>query len=111
MSAEFNFCAKSNQRSCGAHFKANKFASVINDQHLKNIYHSEKSDANDQRYIIFCLTQRQSTTTAQSSPSETFSQDFFCEIIVLKNSNQRQCWQIDKKGREKFVKVTQEAFK
>ena len=55
------------------------------------------------------LSDSQSTT--QSSPSETFSQDFFCENIVLKNSNQRQCLQIDKKGKEKFVKVTQEAFK
>ena len=52
-----------------------------------------------------------STDTGLRLNSETFSQDFFCENIVLKNSNQRQCVQIDKKGKEKFVKVTQEAFK
>ena len=51
--------------------------------------------------IDHCLPH--SVTVSQlTSASETSSQDFFCEKIVLKNSNQRQSLQINKKRQRKI---------
>ena len=39
---QLNLTVVQNQRSGGAHFKANKFASVTNDQHLKDFINQRK---------------------------------------------------------------------